>query len=182
MFVTEYCRDFNSTRAAIKAGYRKRSAKVTAAETLTKPNVQAAIQTRLRPRLLKLGLALDNTLEECGRLAYARPGPLFEDADGELRLVSEWPLESRQTVVQMLSLKRQALKDVLEYLRHAGIYGQPEPASNLTVNNVTIVPVERLTNEPLKFYLQLAEQGQALPPVAKDALPGEALPGETVPA
>ena len=45
IFVAEYTKDFNGTRAAIQAGYGKRSARITAAETLTKPNVQAA--TRL---------------------------------------------------------------------------------------------------------------------------------------
>lgn len=36
---------------------------------------------------------------------------------------------------------------LLKYLRHAGVYGQPELPSNLTtINNVTVVPIERLTD------------------------------------
>jgi len=36
-------------------------------------------------------------------------------------------------------------------------------ANNLTLNNMTIVPNERLTNEELDFYLALAEKGRAIP-------------------
>jgi hypothetical protein len=40
-----------------------------------KRNVQEALAARLRPRLKRLGLTLENTLEELRRLAYARPVP-----------------------------------------------------------------------------------------------------------
>jgi hypothetical protein len=44
------------------------------------------------------------------------------------------------------------------------VYGQPElPATNLAVNNMTVVPLERLTDEELDFYLALAEKGRAIP-------------------
>jgi hypothetical protein len=33
----------------------------------------------------------------------------------------------------------------------------------VTVNNVTIVPVEQLTDEELDFYEQLAAKGRAIP-------------------
>jgi hypothetical protein len=61
-------------------------------------NVQAALAARIRPRLKRLGLTLENTLEELRRLAYACPG--VEDANGELLPVSEWPKEDRQTILQ----------------------------------------------------------------------------------
>jgi hypothetical protein len=35
----------------------------------------------------------------------------------------------------------------------------------LTANNVKVVPIERLTDEQLEFYLAWARQGHALPPV-----------------
>jgi hypothetical protein len=42
--------------------------------------------------------------------------------------------------LELLRLKRKALKDLLEYLRHPGVYGQLEPPTNqLTVNNMTVV-------------------------------------------
>jgi hypothetical protein len=90
-----------------------------------KPEIQQAIQARLRPRLKRLNLTLDDTLEEYRRLAFAHLGPSCEDVDGELLPLDEWPKDHAQNALQLLSLKRQALSDVLKYLRHAGIYGQP---------------------------------------------------------
>jgi hypothetical protein len=70
----------------------------------------------------------------------------------------------RQSILQLLGIKRQALKDLLEYLRHAGAYGLPEPEPVQpvqvgTINNFTVVPIERLTAEELEFYEKLAEKG-----------------------
>jgi len=40
----------------------------------------------------------------------------------------------------------------------------PPPAGNsLTLNNVTVVPIARLTDEELDFYIALAEKGRAIP-------------------
>ncbi len=52
---------------------------------------------------------------------------------------------------------------MLKYLKWTGEHGQPAPApvtNNLTLNNVTVVPVERLTDEELAFSLRLAEKGR----------------------
>ena len=46
-FVREYLCDFNGTQAAIRAGYSPRSAKTTASEILTYPNVKAEIDERI---------------------------------------------------------------------------------------------------------------------------------------
>jgi hypothetical protein len=98
-------------------------------------------------------------------LADERPGPAFEDANGELLPVSEWPKESRQAALQLLTLKKESLVGILKYLKWAGVYGQPEPAPVTNDNNfnVTLVPVERLTDEELEFYIRLAEKGRAIP-------------------
>ena len=42
-FVEEYLRDLNATQAAIRAGYSEKTAKVIAAQNLSKLNIQAAI-------------------------------------------------------------------------------------------------------------------------------------------
>jgi len=44
-FVEEYVIDWNGTQAAIRAGYSKTSAKVTASRLLTKANIKSAINT-----------------------------------------------------------------------------------------------------------------------------------------
>jgi hypothetical protein len=55
----------------------------------------------------RLGLTLDNTLEELRRLGYARPGPAFEDDNGELLPVDQWP-----TYVQICTLTTRALSAI----------------------------------------------------------------------
>lgn len=53
IFVEEYLTDWNGTRAAIAAGYSRRSAAVIAAENLTKPNVKELISARLAEATMK---------------------------------------------------------------------------------------------------------------------------------
>ena len=45
-FIDEYIISGNATRAAIKAGYSKKTAAVTATENLRKPNIKAEIERR----------------------------------------------------------------------------------------------------------------------------------------
>jgi hypothetical protein len=109
-------------------------------------------------------LTLDHTLEETRRLAYTHIHELYSE-DGTLRPMKEWPKDGLQAAMTLLGLKRQALKDILEYLRHAGAYGQaPAQETNIAVNKMTVVPLERLSDEELAYYLALAEKGRALAP------------------
>jgi phage terminase small subunit len=47
LFVIEYCRSFNATQAAIRAGYAERSAAEIGCELLRKPRIEAAVERRL---------------------------------------------------------------------------------------------------------------------------------------
>jgi hypothetical protein len=47
-FVEYYCRSGNATKAAIQAGYSKKSARFIGAENLSKPNISAAIAERFK--------------------------------------------------------------------------------------------------------------------------------------
>jgi len=58
----------------------------------------------------------------------------FLRAGGELQPVSERLREQRQMTLERLRVKRQVMKNVLEYRRHAAIYGQPaQPTTNNSV-------------------------------------------------
>ena len=46
-FVKEYCLDFNGTKAAIAAGYSKKTARQIGSENLTKPAIQGAIKSEV---------------------------------------------------------------------------------------------------------------------------------------
>lgn len=58
-FVEEYLLDLNGTQAAIRAGYSPASAMVQASENLTKPKIQAALQTGLKARAERNAITQD---------------------------------------------------------------------------------------------------------------------------
>lgn len=49
-FCDEYLIDLNATQAAIRAGYSEKTARIIAAENLTKPNIKAYIQQRMEEK------------------------------------------------------------------------------------------------------------------------------------
>ena len=72
MFCEEYLIDLNATQAAIRAGYSKKTASVTACENLTKPNVQEYLQELQAARSERTEITADyvlntikETVEEC---------------------------------------------------------------------------------------------------------------------
>ena len=54
-FADEYCRDFNGTQAAIRAGYSPNGAGVQAHHLLRKPNIRAHISARLEAEGMTTG-------------------------------------------------------------------------------------------------------------------------------
>lgn len=50
IFIAEYLRDFNATRAAIAAGYSEKTARAIGCENLTKPDIKEAIDERMMSR------------------------------------------------------------------------------------------------------------------------------------
>src|SRR5579863_5757586 len=71
VFVREYGKDFNGSRAVIAAGYAPKSARVTASQLLAKPNIQEDIQRLLDRRADKLDISADRVLGELAKLAFA---------------------------------------------------------------------------------------------------------------
>lgn len=71
IFILEYLRDFNITRAAMAAGYSKRSAHVVGWETLRNPKVQAEIQRHKEMYTDALGLDIQRVIAEYMKIAFA---------------------------------------------------------------------------------------------------------------
>ena len=65
MFVNEYLRDFNATQAALRSGYSKKTARSIGAENLTKPDVWAAIKSRVDEKVM----GVDETLTRLSDMA-----------------------------------------------------------------------------------------------------------------
>lgn len=71
LFVLEYMRDFNITRAAMAAGYSKKTAHVVGWETLRNPKVQAEVQRQKEMRSTELGLDVQRIIAEYMKIAFA---------------------------------------------------------------------------------------------------------------
>lgn len=89
-FCEEYLIDFNGTRAAIEAGYSKKTARSTASENLTKPNIQQYLKELINQRSERTKITQDevvtNIVEVMQRCMQAKPvlfmGHQVQDEDG----------------------------------------------------------------------------------------------------
>jgi len=63
-FVLEYPRDFNATKAAIRAGFSAKTARQVASQLLTKPNISKLIDQEFEKRSLKLDEILARLTEQ----------------------------------------------------------------------------------------------------------------------
>ncbi len=71
IFALEYVKDLNGTRAAIAAGYAKKSAHVTASELLSKPKVQRMVANLTKKHADKLDLSAEKVLSELSKLGFS---------------------------------------------------------------------------------------------------------------
>lgn len=70
-FVHEYLIDLNATQAAIRAGYSANAAGAIGHETLTKPEVAAAIAEAQADRARRTGITADRVLRELAKVGFA---------------------------------------------------------------------------------------------------------------
>ncbi len=70
-FCREYIKDLNGTRAAIAAGYAKKSAKAAASRLLTNVNVQALLAKLTKKHADKLDLSAEKVLAELSRMGFS---------------------------------------------------------------------------------------------------------------
>lgn len=97
-FVAQYIRDFNGTRAAVRAGYSPHSAANSAYRLLRHPEVQAEIERALADEQRRLGIATDRVVLELMRVAFSDIRDyLVAGADGALALKPSASLTAHQT-------------------------------------------------------------------------------------
>ena len=69
-FVAEYVASLNGTQSAIRAGYGKRGARVTACRLLTNPNIAAAIDDAHAQRFQELDVTTKRILSELASVGF----------------------------------------------------------------------------------------------------------------
>lgn len=87
-FINEYLIDLNGAQAAIRAGYSKKTAKVIAAENLTKPYIQQAIEKKQKKLRNKIEVTQERVLKELARLAF-NDVRKFWDEKGNLKDIKD---------------------------------------------------------------------------------------------
>lgn len=87
-FVAEYLVDLNATQAAIRAGYRQKTAAEIGRQNLRKLDISIAIQSAMDKRSAATGIEADRVLREIARLAFFDIRKLFND-DGTPKQVNE---------------------------------------------------------------------------------------------
>lgn len=89
-FSQEYIVDFNGSEAAIRAGYAKASARITASKLLTNPNIQERTQELSLERAKRVEIDADyvlNRLVEIDQMDFAD----ILGEDGGFLHINQWP-------------------------------------------------------------------------------------------
>ncbi|TCA34331.1 terminase small subunit [Rhizobium leguminosarum bv. viciae] len=97
-FVEEYLIDMNGAKAAVRAGFSKRTAAVQASQLLAKPENQAAIEAAKIERSERTKIDADWVLTRLAAEAEADLADLY-DEHNNLLPPEEWPLIWRQGLV-----------------------------------------------------------------------------------
>ena len=88
-FVAQYLANgLNATKAAIAAGYSKRTAQEQGSRLLSNVMVSAEIAGRTRDRMERLEVTADLVVQEIAKMAFFDPRKLF-NGDGSLKLITE---------------------------------------------------------------------------------------------
>jgi len=97
LFVAEYQKDWNATRAAIVVGYKEHRASEIACRLVKKSQVQEAIEKAMAERLRKIGVHSERILTEVARVGLSDLRKLYNE-DGSLKLPHEWSDEAAAAV------------------------------------------------------------------------------------
>ncbi len=132
-FVEEYLVDLNATQAAIRAGYAKGSADVTANRLLGNKSVREEIERRKAARSVETGITANQVLKELASIAFLDPDSIFDFSGNEVayRPANQIPEAARRAIAGFRYSKDGVLQEIklwskekaLELIgRHIGMF------------------------------------------------------------
>jgi phage terminase small subunit len=130
IFISEYLVDFNATRAAIKAGYSKKTATAIGSENLRKPHIQDGIGEEVEKILRdSKGLAL-RVVRECEKIAFGKISDVMEFDDEGVTLKSSDEIDT--STIESISFDSTVLRskdkkskdDVLSVKKRVKLYSK----------------------------------------------------------
>jgi phage terminase small subunit len=93
-FIDEYLIDFNATQAAIRAGYKEKSAHTVGSRMLGMPPVKAALEAAIAARAERTRATADRVIAEYARLAFADMRRYVEWGPDGVKLRPHWELSA----------------------------------------------------------------------------------------
>lgn len=111
-FCREYVIDWNGTRAALKAGYSKKTADRIAYQNLKKLEIQNRIAQLTKKAVEKQELTLDDVINELKTIAFNNATDYFE-TDYDLKSLEE--VKKLKSVKAISGIKKKPTKEGYEY-------------------------------------------------------------------
>jgi len=116
-FIEEYCVDLNGTQAAIRAGYSKDRARITASELLAERNISAEIQKRLERLTKAADIKTEQILEEVSRVAFVDPREVMPSDSYLGKQLRQMPEDIARAIASIeLITRKVAESDDIEYV------------------------------------------------------------------
>lgn len=118
IFVYEYLVDFNATKAAIRAGYSKKTAHSIGTENLKKPEIQNFLEKYQNDRAEKCGIKFDMIVEELKKIGFAevneeavRPTDKIKALDAMARLLGFFERSVNEELEDLSETERDVFDD-----------------------------------------------------------------------
>ena len=97
LFVLEYLKDLNATKAAERAGYSMRTANQQGARLLAHAGITKAITLAMDKKLQAIDFSADRVLQELARLAMFDPAKMFNE-DGSVKRIQDMDENTRMAI------------------------------------------------------------------------------------
>jgi len=127
-FLREYLKDFDASKAAIRAGYSPRSARFTACKMLQKPDIAAELKRMTDKATNRAEVTVDRILQELTLVAFMNGDAVFPKiVDGKIQQPDITKMtDDQKRTVQEVAITKQGIKvgryDKLRALEMLGRY------------------------------------------------------------
>ena len=153
-FCEEYLVDLNGTQAAIRAGYSKRSAGMTASRLMHDDGIKQKIAKLREEQSARTGITADRVINELAKIGFAVSTDAIQIVKGKVKVIDTALLtedtraaisEIKQTITReggSLGIKFHDKKGALELLgKHLGIFKEEDTTLDLPMPSVVQVNV-----------------------------------------
>jgi phage terminase small subunit len=122
IFIQEYLKTRNATKAAIKAGYSEKTARVQGSDLLTKPDIKARIEAEMIKLQKKHEIGRDRVVKEAAAIAFSNIKHTFRDGSYEIKTLDELTPQ-QQRAIQSVEIIATKFGQVIKVRMHSKTQG-----------------------------------------------------------